>query len=227
MTKTQFTPENKTILIHGFGQAAHFFPFRNIKMDEEIFPVFTKEIQQKNAVVFNWAHNWPMNFNSFLGAKSFQKLYFIEREIAKSRATLQKLEKLIEANNPSVIVAHSMGCFLLLEYFKNHKPNKNLKKICFIQADISNESDIPKNLKTAVQQQKLAIINAYCYWDQALLYSSILHKKPRAGLTGWKHENVENRFVALLDFPNPHEDILRNKKVKKLIDGKLPHRGGF
>lgn len=209
---------NKILLIHGFAQGVSFLPFKKSKTNEQIFPIFKKEILEKNAVVFNWALDWEINFKNFLTAKNLQKLYFKERRLACHTQTLNKLNLLTEKFQPNLIIAHSMGCYLLLNYFAKFKTWDSLNKIVFVQADINNKTKIPTNLKIVLEKQNLKIINLYCYWDQALLYSSFLHKKSRAGLTGWKQQEVKNRFVSLTDLPNPHQGFLNNNRLRFILD---------
>jgi hypothetical protein len=205
----------KILLIHGFAQALDFKPFRKSKKKSELFPVFNPEIESKDAIIFDWALNWKHEIKDFLNIQNFHKLYFAERELASSQKTLESLNKAIKDQNPDLILAHSMGAFLLFNYFQKYSINPDLKKICLVQADIDFDAETPNNLYS----KSLSIQNFYCHWDQALIYSTFLHKKPRAGLIGLKNNrNIENQFLPLLEIPNPHQDILRSKRLKKVME---------
>lgn len=215
----QTNKQSKILLIHGFAQGVDFNPFKKPKKNEQIFPIFKIEIRQKQAIVFDWAMDWQVNCFDYLGSKNFHKLYFKEREKATDDNTLETLNRLITKQNPNLILAHSMGCFLLLNHFCKYQVNPNLTKICLVQADINQDYFLSKFLQERVIKKQLEIINLYCWWDPALIYSSVLHKKLRAGLIGWRQVGIKNKFLPLLDLPNPHEGILSNRKLVKILLG--------
>ncbi len=126
---------------------------------------------------------------------------------------MQDLNNLIKIKQPTQILAHSLECNLLLNYFDKFKPNQNLQRIFLVQGDFDSLRQIPIMLQNHLEEQtKLEIYNFYCQWDYSLIYSSYINKYKPAGLIGWQNQAVHNQFLPLLNLPHSHQDILKSKR---------------
>jgi hypothetical protein len=191
----------KILLIHGY--AAGIAPYSNSA--QATFKAFDKMIEAKDAVVFYWALKKTLNIFQFMNPAEQLNVYKLEKEKAQSGALQEELKNTLDVHKPEVIISHSMGAFLLVEFINKHGLPSHVKKIVFVQADISHRFEIT-DYKTNERLQKgeLKWINYYFPLDSALWSSSILNRYIPAGLKKCMNRHIESkRFISFKKL-NPH-----------------------
>jgi hypothetical protein len=180
-------------LIHGYGVGASYnilgYKTKPAKFNHSGF------IAYPDAYVFNWFTEKNFGFLETVNLLSHYRLYKYEQKIANSKSLQARLNKELELKNPETIICHSMGCFLLLEYFRSYKPCSNLKRVILLQGDYSSSYNLPKSL---TESKQIEIFNFYNWLDQALFQSSVLSLNLKAGQIGWKSLEKEKNNVIIL-----------------------------
>lgn len=215
--KRRVTVDNmgKTLLIHGYATDLTAWKFRRAFGEHAGFAAFDEAIASAEATVFRWGIERELSFWQSLNPFSYLQLYRDEEKLAESAALQQGLINYIQEHNIERIICHSMGCRLLLATMNAFDLPGSISEIIFLQADFPSRTRID-HFDTA---NDINIKNYYCFWDQSLLASSILHGNLRAGLIGWKQSRVRNRFYALLKPINLHTSPQRDPTLaKKLLD---------
>ena len=203
---------SKIALIHGFGTGINYSIFQKAEANNAGFLIFDDLIAKKTAKVFDWRIYKNLNLFEVLSVFPILKIYWQEKTKVHSLEIQNQLKTFLEFEQPEIIICHSMGGKLLFEH--THKLPKSVKKIVLIQADISSNAKIPKNL------QKLEIINYFCPWDNALIGSNLINFRIMAGQIGLK-DATNIFFPLLLNNPNMHTFPLRSSKFLKEIEALL------
>lgn len=194
----------KYYLIHGYGRALNF-------SEKEVpanmgFYIFDEELKSGQAKVFDWAIRVKRNFWSLYNPVTQIRLYYKEKKKAEYKSLQSQLWQNLQKDNPEIVICHSLGCQLFLNTIKNFGSLESIKKVIFVFADLPNNQKL-ENLKTE-------LINFYCYWDNALLASSLLNLYLPLGLLGAKDTEVKNVFYKLTKGPNLHQQIWRDNNFK-------------
>ena len=153
-------------------------------------------------------------------ANPFQylKLYRDEEILSESSETQSTLLDFINAENPSTIICHSLGCRLLIGMINAHGIPESITKIVLLQGDVPSSASITNStILNLLANKTLTIENYPCRWDQSILASAMLHCANRIGFMGWKQIGVVNVFYPLLKPMNLHTSPLRDREFLKSL----------
>ncbi len=200
----------KTLLIHGYAANVTAWKFRKPLGKHAGFVAFNEFIVGINIDVFRWGIDRELSLLQSLNPFEYLKLYRDEETLSDSIELAQKLFTTIESGSINKIIAHSVGCRLVLSMITSIGLPQCVTSITFLQADIAitAETGIKNNFP---------ITNYFCPWDQSLIASSIMHLQFRAGLIGLQYSSVNNIFYPLLKPINLHTSPLRDKKLAKKL----------
>jgi len=197
----------KYFLIHGYGLA--------LSVTEKSIPKnggfysFDEEIGINEAYAYVWAKEVKRGrFTPFNLWKQL-KLYYEERKISESETESDRLRLSLIKTSPQVIVAHSSGARLVLSYLRKHSLPASVEGLVFVQADIS-----PREWGDVRLPSSIKFLNFWCWWDQSLLVSMILNRYIPLGLFS---KTKFSRFYPFNQLPNPHQDICKDMKFKKIL----------
>ena len=188
---------SQILLIHGFGINIAS-PFQSPLGETKGFDCFQDQIANQTAQTFEWSIATKYTFLQSMNPSCYLKTYREEQKKAESYAIHEQLNEMIIKEQPSTIVCHSMGAYLLLNYLEHFESTNSVKDIIFTQADISTNRNLHKlRIYDQLKRNKIKITNYYCQWDPALLSSSIYNSSLRAGLKGINEDIVCNKFFPL------------------------------
>jgi hypothetical protein len=196
-------------LIHGYGKA--------LDIQEPDIPenggfyIFDNEITQNQAYPYIWAEPVQRNFLTPYNLIAQIQLYYRERYKTEDTKEHQRLYQELESQKPKTIIAHSSGARLLVNYLVDYKLPPSVQTIIFVQADISREE-----LDLANLPNQAKFINFWCWWDPALITSTLLNKYIPIGLC--PPEPKYSQFYPLYKLPNPHQNIWKDNKFKQIIE---------
>lgn len=201
------------LLIHGFGTYADYGKFgAHTDPINSGFVAWHQEIINGKATVFNWGITKQFHGAIYFRINSHLDFYREEVALCSDLIILSQLHNLILDIAPSEIICHSTGAQLFLEYCEIYEPNKSIKKITFLQSNISAHKSLPTNLRTPLENHSIILENTYCWYDQTLIVAAIIDREQKAGLVGWKNKLVTNRAVKLSP-KNPHQTVLVNRNL--------------
>lgn len=198
----------KYFLIHGYGKALDLF--ESVIPANGGFDIFDEEIALGEAYVHHWAEQIERRRLTAWSPLTQLKLYYQERIKTQSPAEHERLYQVLTDGEPKVIITHSSGARLLMNYLKSYSLPESVKKVILVQADIS-----PKEWQECNLPPEVAYKNFWCWWDQALISSMILNRYIPWGL--YSNDRTYSQFYALRMLPNPHQDIWRDRKFKEII----------
>ncbi|MEI6222213.1 MAG: hypothetical protein WCP97_05610 [bacterium] len=205
-------------LIHGFAAGVEFSYLRPRLTAETCFPAFEPLLKTGKAEIFQWGITEDLSLHQTLNIKEIQRIYRTEKAMAGSNAVQEKLEKFLHRNQPSAILCHSMGAYLLLEYMNAKGLPAFVKTIIFVQADLPRRFHLRDvACKSRLQKGSLQMYNYFCPWDQALWTSVFQNKNSSAGLQGALVPQVENCFFPLYTSLNLHMSSVSNPVFRKEI----------
>lgn len=199
----------KIVLVHGYGTGLS--PLKSSKTDHHGFSGFEKGILSKDVAVFSWHQEENSSLLKFINPYFHYKTYEKERSAAQSTELLKGFKKFIEKEKPDIVVCHSLGAYLFLNYLKQYEEVSSIKKAVFVQADLKNNKPFPAN------PNHIEFTNVYCPWDPALLTSKVMHGYTPAGLTGWKQPQVRNKFIPLFGHWNLHISTIAQKQFAEFV----------
>lgn len=209
---------SKIALVHGFATDAVFSVFRPALGADAGFEAFREEVEKGEVTVFRWGIERGFSALQILGLLPVLKLYRDEERRAADPEWQEKLFQFLEGRHIETVVCHSLGCRFLLDTINSLGLPSSLKKIVFVQADISRSQFITdETVLSKMAGGSLKWMNVYCAWDQSLLASTLLTGHWRYGMSKVKHPYIENRFMALKTLPNLHTCSIRSDMLKKLI----------
>ena len=193
-------------LIHGYATELSIPGIRKPLGPFGGFLGWSHLVATNRAVVFHWGipHTIPIKHLPVPG--HVYSLYEQELRAATSTETTDRLAKWLQTTQPKTIVCHSMGCQLLLETLQRNPCASSVKKIVFLQADISSQTPLP-----LVPNVRWEIL--YCPWDPTLWLSSMVHRTIRAGLVGLTDTQAHNKLTPLWRLPNLHMSSMRSKHL--------------
>jgi hypothetical protein len=209
-------------LVHGFGVGIDMKPWAQAKGVLGGFDAFESLFAQKKAVIFDWRTTNTLQWHQFIGKKSLLAHYQAEKKIAKSTAVQIELAEFLRANHITTVVAHSLGCQLLLDTFSEYGLIDTIQKIVLVQGDFPAKHQVfLPNEVTLIERalaKKIQIINTFCPWDEALIFSEQFQKSRRAGQSGWLQPGIDNCFLPLKPWKQGHHTVLADTVLLGIID---------
>jgi hypothetical protein len=196
------------ILVHGYGMA--------LDLDEPEIPdngsfsAFDPEINAGKALPFVWAETMPRGAFTPYNASAQYTLYRREKASIFGSVLQHKLEDAIAESQPRVIIAHSLGCYLVRNLLVHCTIPESLTYVVFLQADIPRSVPIP-------HITGLDMVNFWCWWDTSLLSSVVVNQRIPIGLTGSTDPYVRNVFVPIDKHIRGHARLLANRAYKRRI----------
>jgi len=200
----------KYFLIHGYGKALDIGE-PNIPLNGGFY-TFDTEISAGEAYPFLWAYPYPRSWWKPYSLYHQLHLYYIERQRSETKELHSWLCQEIQEQQPSIIIAHSLGAHMLMSMMQMHSLPNSVKHIILVQADTHL---LPS------KNRDITIYNFYCWWDIALLSSTILHKKIPHGLRAVSVKGIQTHFQGLYKGWNLHQDIWRDTGYKEKIMRKI------
>jgi hypothetical protein len=207
----------KYLLIHGYGIGLQYSFFKSAEGENAGFGAFDDLIIAGEAQVFRWEIARKLSFIESINLKLNIKQYDIEMLKTENQGVYHRLQKELELTRPEIIVCHSAGSSLLLNYLTNHILPSCVKKIVFIQSNISRNRFFPEYLQAKLQKKEIKLINLYCYWDQALWSLILIGRHISIGLLGSKNTYVKNIFFPLYKTLNLHTSSINDIKIFPFI----------
>jgi len=199
----------RIVLIHGYsiGLSATKDPVPS----DLRFSGFSDQLKAGEAVVFPWYQEENHSFLSLINPFFLYQVYTKEKIASESERVLLNLKDFFKAEQPKIIVCHSLGAALLIQFLNRYKLERSVQDIVFVQADLSNKTPLPKDLF------QVKLFNIFCYWDPALMASWLINGVQPAGLTGWEQPEVENKFVPLFGHWNLHDASISQKQFAQFV----------
>ncbi|RAK68017.1 alpha/beta hydrolase [Hymenobacter edaphi] len=153
-----------------------------------------------------------------LNPRTHWRLYALERRQTTRTATLRALHEQCRAQQPEVILCHSLGCQLWLHYAAAYALEPSVRRVVFVQADVA-AGFVPGSVSVQARlvAGELSWLNLWCSWDQALLASAALHGRWPAGLTGAGHPLVQNHFFPLYRRWNLHTSSINDAALLRFL----------
>ena len=214
---------SKILLIHGFSIGATYSFFRGDCTMDGGFCAFGDSILIRDTSLFSWfLKNQHFTFLQSVNPWTSAKLYLQERDQIQSSVNIAKLESKLKADNPQIIVAHSLGCHYLLNYLNSKQLPSSVTRICLINnaaphnLDLLNEGIIER-----IQAGSLVIDNYFFFWDLTLLSSTLLTRQFCGGILGSRSPYIHNHFKFIPSFGNWHNTLIENDWLKSTLDNQI------
>jgi len=198
---------SKIVLVHGFASDITS-PFSQPEPDHSGFRAFAPLVEKEEAVSFRWAIPHTLGLIDSVSLPAFLKVYQKEKVKAGELETLQSFKSFLDRKQPGFIVAHSLGCELVLNTLEKFPLPASVKRITFVQGDFNYDRGLPNNFDETVEYLQL-----YAPWDYTLAFSSLYNRKARAGLVGWKTKNVKNQLFLSYKHPHLHVSPMRDSNL--------------
>lgn len=199
----------KIVLVHGYG--AGLSPSKDSFSLDLGFKGFQAGLISREVAMFTWYQQESHSLLSFLNPQFHYQTYRKEKIAAQSSEVLHKFKSFIEKEKPETIVCHSLGAYLFLNYMRKFAEISSIKKVVFVQADIPDDTKMPVN------PNSIKFVNAFCFWDPALLVSKILHHYTPAGLTGWRESTVTNKLIPLFGHWHLHISSIARAQFAQFV----------
>lgn len=222
-----YLANKKILLIHGFGTSVRDELIRIVSkqkvrpsVEYEEFKAFNHLIKEKNAFIFRWNDDFKaLKIKDFTAIEKYIDLYKREKIKSLAESTQKTLDEFIKKNNPEIIVCHSMGCFLLLNYLEKYELSNSVKKIFLVQGDFDKKHKIinPEIIKR-IEENKLRIVNVYCPWDTTLMLSPLVNKLiVPAGLNRMRNPYIVDVLFPLTNNMNLHNSSIKSKDLLDFV----------
>jgi len=202
----------KTVLIPGFAVGLTTPIFRPGFGVSAGFSAWKKPITAGEAAVFYWGINRQVNLWQILNPFFLRDHYEDEKILAQATETFERLRVFLEQAQPTKIVCHSMGGFLLNQYCKKFSLPSSVKKIFLVQSDLSIKD------KINFPVDDLSVYNIFCPWDPTLLISWLYNRVWRVGLGPIKVKGFKNISFPLFRPLNLHTSSIRDPGLVSLIE---------
>lgn len=199
-------------LIHGYAVGLHIPRLRPPLSANAGFSAFDAELAAGEASIFRWEIPLVVPIEDRVSMRPYVSLYEQERALVSDDATHTRLAFYLNAEQPEVIVAHSMGCALMWEHLHRQSLPTSVQRLVFVQADLVTHPG-EKPAMTA------KLVNLYCPWDPVLFASVLYHGKGRAGLTGLRVPGVKNQLFPLWKPWNLHTSCIRDTHLADVASG--------
>lgn len=198
------------VFIHGYGT--------NIRTVYHVVRKRRRKVQTFDnlhpEMVFDWSEELQVPLKKTVSIRHYLRHYYHERQKSTRDDVHAQLHSYLERKRPKVILCHSLGCELLLQYLQRYQQPSSVKQVVFLHADVSVSSIVEhRKLHDLLQKKQITLTNYYCPWDYVLVISSILHRKIRGGLRRIDAPYIENRLYATRSIIRPHTACLSNRKL--------------
>lgn len=208
----------KIILIHGYGIGLNAPPFCKSYGQNVGFEAFDEDIRNKTAIPFRWTLEKTMPFPESLNIFEHINFYNQEKRLTRNANIHYQLDQLLHQENPDLILCHSLGSVLFLNYAQNYQFPSTIKHLIFVQADLSHKTtQFSAQIKEMQNNNQLKITNYYCPYDQALLVTPILDGYIPAGLVGISYPKINNILFPLYGRTNLHASSICNPRLRNEI----------
>jgi uncharacterized alpha/beta hydrolase family protein len=210
---------SKILYIHGYGtESIHQFRPKQWSEKEICNTIFElKKEQDLELKFFHWGWSLKLDKWQSLNPLQYLRLYITEQNMAKSTGLLNRLNKMIKTYEPEIIICHSMGSFILVNYLTKYGKPESVKKLVTMQADFPRYFKLPQSIEQSVQNKELKFYNIYCPWDELLPLSMVINLKPPAGMFGVANKHVKNIMFPLYDNLDFHNSILNSTRAAKFL----------
>jgi uncharacterized alpha/beta hydrolase family protein len=210
---------SKILYIHGYGtETLHQFRPKQWSEKEICSTIFElKKERDLELKFFHWG--WSLKLSKWQAFNPLQylKLYLTEQRMAKSKGLLNRLHKMIQTYQPEIIICHSMGSFILMNYLTKYEKPLSVKKIVTMQADFPRYFEIPQSVEQDIDTKKLKFYNIYCPWDELLPLSMVINFKLPSGMFGVANKRVKNILFPLYDNWDFHNSILNSRRAAEFL----------
>ncbi|MEK7473355.1 MAG: hypothetical protein AAB668_01325 [Patescibacteria group bacterium] len=214
---------SRIVLIHGFATGIGYSIFRPAYGADAGFSAFRPDIESGQAKAFRWDIKESASFFQSINPFYTWNVYRREKKIANDPDTYRKLHAFLMAEEPELIVCHSMGCFLFLAYLAHEKLPTSVRRIIFNQADVPSIGvTLSTEIEERIRKGALSITNTFCFWDTTLWFSAVIHGSIKAGLVGWEHPLIQNSLFSLLKPMNLHTAAIRSFRFRRLVADERP-----
>ncbi|MEK9155496.1 MAG: hypothetical protein AAB839_02495 [Patescibacteria group bacterium] len=204
------------IIIHGYATGLGIPLLRKPFGNHAGFVALNEQVTSGEILPFRWSIDRSLSVWQSINPWTYLQLYRDEEKLVEDQKTQSNLANFFHQSPAKIIIAHSLGCRLLLGTINNFELPKHIKRIIFLQADVYDRTVISRDdILVRLEEGSLVIENYHCFWDPSLFTSSMIHRNLRAGLTGWEQPGVQNIFVPLLKPINLHTSHLRDTKFCK------------
>jgi hypothetical protein len=204
------------LLIHGYG-AGIKVPKINFEYGKDMrFDAFKELVENGSTEAFGWSETLIWSLRQYLNPFEHLKLFEKEKEKIENAEMMQDLADFVSQKNYKTVVAHSLGCYLLLEYLKTHQLPPSVQKIIFVQACIPKKYIVSESTKNKLNSLK--VLNLWCPWDNALLAYFLTSGSLTHGLTGFRKKdlNIQDKFFPLYKRMNLHRSSICDPRILKL-----------
>jgi hypothetical protein len=202
---------SKFCLIHGSMIGAPSM-FKSTRTNQEelrhgSFRIFSDEIEQGEIDLYRWNDIYHRNLR--YNPISPLLAYIKDRQRVNSLMVQNNLYTHLTNTQPSILIAHSKGCQLIIETFSNLGLPESVKTIVFMQSDADDNNALPQ------LADNIKIVNLYCPDDATLWFSVLLNNgKIRDGLRPSNHPNITNiKHYSRGD----HNSTLKDKSIKEFL----------
>ena len=174
-------------------------------------------INSKEAYLYFWfdkIQDW--NFWKSINPVSTTKLYLYERKQIQDPKKINQLKKEIFRQQPSVIIAHSLGCHYLMNYINGQDLPSSVKNIYLINSETPYNFEITNpDLIKKLESDTLKIDNYFFSWDFTLMSSTLFTGVICSGIIGFSSPYINNHFKFIPSFGNWHTSLLESKWIKE------------
>lgn len=209
--------KQEILLIHGYG-AGIKVPKINFEYGKDMrFDAFRELVENEVAEAFSWSQKSVWKVRQYLNPFEHLKLFNKEKRKIENGEMMQDLADFIHQKKYKTIVAHSLGCYLVLEYLKNHDLPPSVQKIVFVQACVPKKYKISETTKSKLKHLKT--LNLWCPWDNALVAYFLVSGNLTHGLTGFNGRNlpIQNKFFPLYKRTNLHRSSICDPKILEIM----------
>jgi len=208
----------KIVLIHGYG---YKIKVKNIMINNMIsteFEGFNRLLNDGRCVLFDWSTSRLLGIHEVSNPLKQIEIYQQDKKSATSSIVQDSLTNYLIEHAPSVIVAHSLGSYVLMNQVYCSNLPRSVRHVVFVQADIpyvyaSTETDFYHR----VRNKQIFWHNFYCLWDNALYASFFINRYIPKGLFGSKNKYIRNYFFPLNHGPNFHTSSIRDIRFSNKV----------
>lgn len=209
----------KVFAIHGSMVGVRSILKSQQKLNQQLIDgmcsMFHDEIVSGNPKVhlFKWMgdHSDKEVINPLAGLQT----YLEEAQLIKGIEIQNRLYSELSLYQPKVVIAHSMGCQLLLNVINNNGLPDTVKYIVTINSDAPASAQIDNHrVVKRISNGSLKWINLYAL-DPTLASSTIINKELRAGLVGAKSQLAINQRISI---KGNHNHGFQSPAVKAMIE---------
>lgn len=198
----------RIVLIHGYGVG--LTPKKSALPLDLGFSGFFEGLVSKEVSLFSWYQEEKHSLSYYLNPVFHLRVYKKERHAGATDSVLSSLKDFLSKEQPEILVCHSLGAFVFLQYLKKYKAPQSLRRVVFVQADFTSQANLPKHTQ-------FSYLNLYCPWDPALIISWMIHGQRPAGLIGWKQPQITNKLLPLSGSWNLHNSNIEKKQFARFI----------